>query len=617
MTGRTGSDYQVISGDSSWHSEFIWFVVIILLGVFPRLTFIILFPTQPISDFKGLVDFAIALHDSVFAGREWYWEFLNAGLPTMLSVIMRIFPESPETTARWATAVLTGFVPLFPYAIWRGVLSLRARILAGLLLALWPGQIFFSGVVAQDNWVILPTIALSALAVRSLVARDGGHPFWSAFLFALGIYIRQEMLVVLLPVALASAGLRTGNRHLKRQLLLWMTTALLFLLLIMGQRATATGRFSLTTEHGGKTMLGAYVPGAGLDYWTDPSPYIASIDSYLLEDNKKFHQESFRLALNEFLRRPQFHVVRMVSAVLNCLRHTDTSNFYWSLSGPSVLPLKYQQRGDLLMKRTSSFLNSYILIVHAVFLASFFSGVLRRNWPILVIAVTILLKICIHAVIVAQPRYFMPVIALEYLAIALSIDYVIRSKKIVQSVLAIVGATVVIFLLAVMSSKAQAYILTHDEKIQRVYRFSLTEPMGRGSLICVVDRGRLGELTKHSALIEFLHTDPSPGETANAKCQLIGSGKPVPLYLQIMDPYAPGGLPDRIVQRVFVDGQELFHHDLAGLPGSGWFDIPLGLVGKGTDKTVLIEIIAVRPDPGCAWGSASRTTFQLAIKETP
>ena len=615
MTGRTDSDYQVIFGDSSWHSEFIWFVVIILLGVFPRLTFIILFPTQPISDFKGLVDFAIALHDSVFARGTWYWEFLSAGLPTMLSVIMRVFPDSPETTARWATAILTGFVPIFPYAIWRDVLSLRARILAGLLLALWPGQIFFSGVVAQDNWVLIPTIALSSLAVRSLVARDGGHPFWSAVLFALGTFIRQEMLIVLIPVALTSAGLGTGGKHLKRHLFFWMVGALLLLLLIAGQRAIATGRFALTTGHGGKAMLGAYVPGAGLNYWTDLSPYIASVDPSLLRNKKRFNEECYRLALKEALRRPKFHLVRIVSGVLNNLGRPDPSNFYWSLNAINVLPVEYKQRGDIFVKKISPLVNTFIVMIHTVFLASFLGGVVRRNWPILAISATMLLKIFIHAVIVAQPRHFMPVIALECLIIALSVDYAIKSKKITQFILILVGAASIIFLLTMVSFRARAYILTQDENIQRVYRFSLTEAMGKGSLTCVVDCGRLSDLTEQSAELELLNTNPYPEETASVKCLLTGTETPVPLSLQIRDPYTPAGVPKKIIKRVLLDGQEIFRNDLAAQLVNGWFEVPLGLVGKGTQRAILIEIMAIRPDPGYPWGNVSKTEFRLAFKE--
>ena len=608
------ADQGVVQG-SSRRPEFIGLVVIVLLSILPRLVFIVLFPTMPISDFRGLVDFAIAIRDSAFAIGTYHWEFFSAGLSTILSVIIRVFPHSPETTARWATAILTGLVPIFPYTIWRGVLDLRTRIFAGLLLAFWPGQIFFSGVVSQDNWVLIPITALSSLAVRSLVARDDGHPFWSAALFALGTFIRQEMIIVLIPVALTAAGLGGGNKHLRRHLFLWMAATLLLLLTIAGQRGVATGRFALTTEHGGKALLGAYVPGAALSYWINPNPYIVSIDPLLLRDKKRLKEEFYRLALKEALRRPKFHLVRMVSGILNNLGRPDRPNFYWSLSAPNVLPSEYKRRSDMFVEKISPFLDAFTVMIHAFFLASLLEGISRRNWPILAISATILLKIFVHAVIVAQPRYFMSVIALELLIIPLSVDQAIKSKNIGRSVLITVGAAAIIFLLAIVALKARAYILTQDDNIQREYRFSLSEPMGKGLLRCLVDCGRLSDLTEQSAQLELLNRDPSPGETAIAKCQLIGSGLPVPLSLKVMDPYAPGDFPDRIIQRVIVDGKELFRHDLAAQPGSGWFEIPLGFVGEGTNKSVLIEIIAVRPDPGWEWGLASRTTFQLAIKE--
>jgi hypothetical protein len=57
---------------------------------------------------------------------------------------------------------------------------------------------------------------------------------------------------------------------------------------------------------------------------------------------------------------------------------------------------------------------------------------------------------------------------------------------------------------------------------------------------------------------------------------------------------------------------EVFSHDIAREPGSGWANISLGQVGTGTKKRVVIELKAIRPDPGAAWGDASRTTFQLS-----
>ena len=50
-------------------------------------------------------------------------------------------------------------------------------------------------------------------------------------------------------------------------------------------------------------------------------------------------------------------------------------------------------------------------------------------------------------------------------------------------------------------------------------------------------------------------------------------------------------------------------------PGEGWAQIPLGLVGAGTRKKITIEVKAIRPDPGAAWGNAAETKFQLTHPE--
>jgi len=82
--------------------------------------------------------------------------------------------------------------------------------------------------------------------------------------------------------------------------------------------------------------------------------------------------------------------------------------------------------------------------------------------------------------------------------------------------------------------------------------------------------------------------------------------------LQVLDPYAPGGLPGRMVQRVELDGVEVYSNDISAAPGSGQANIPLGNIGIGTKKKVVIEVKAIRPDPGAGWGDAAQTTFQLA-----
>jgi predicted membrane-bound mannosyltransferase len=181
-------------------------LTLFVLGLLPRLAMSIRFPTRPISDFARVVDFALALRDRSWFAPGYYWDTLNVGPAIVLSLVFRVFPSDPAATARLATAVWTATLPLLPFLFWRSVLPRWVRGLAGLLLALWPGQVLFAGVVAQDNWALPPTVAAGALVVRALL-RGRGYPVAAGLLFAVAVAMRQEMLVVLLLPFIASAGL--------------------------------------------------------------------------------------------------------------------------------------------------------------------------------------------------------------------------------------------------------------------------------------------------------------------------------------------------------------------------------------------------------------------------
>ena len=206
--------------------EILGLLLLLILGLAPRLAFVSQFPTIPFSDFASLVAFGQHLHDHGIISNGWFWEYLNPGLPLVLCGLFRIFPGDPGSVARLATTLACGLLPILPFLIWRGVLPFWVRLLAGASLAVWPGQVLFSGVVAQDNWVLLPTIALAALAVRCLVTSPatgmrhirGTHvprPVIAGLLYVAGVAIRQEMLIVLLPLFLTAAGVtfRAGWRR--------------------------------------------------------------------------------------------------------------------------------------------------------------------------------------------------------------------------------------------------------------------------------------------------------------------------------------------------------------------------------------------------------------------
>lgn len=596
-----------------------WAALLLVLGLLPRLVFVTLFPTQPVSDFAGVIQYALAFRDQSLTAPGYYWDVFNVGPALALSLVLRVFPDSPETTARLATAVWTGLMPLLPFALWRGVLPLWVRILAGGALALWPGQIFFSGVVAQDNWVTPPTVALAALAARSLLAGSRGHPVAGGLLYALAVAMRQEMLYALFPLVLGAAGFATRRGRSWRNLVLCALAVAVPFLAMSLQRLEATGRFGLSSGHVGYTLLGTVLPGASATYWSDPVSYVAAVRPELVKDRRRLFAETLPLALDELRRRPGFHALRTLSAFLKFPFDSDAESLYWSVQAAETLPASHQAAGTAFAVRMSPLLKLEMAGLQALFLTSVALGLWRRNPAILALALAALLKIGIHVVLSAQGRFFTPATALEIVTVALGAWEASRLPSLRKPALVLALALPVVAGLALSGRWLVSWVRQNDpvDDAQRTYHFTLTHWFHRGVLDCEVRQGRLTALGQDAAVLAPFHPYPAPGEVAAASCTLSGTGEPAPLILQISDPYEPGGQPGQVVQRVEIDGVEVLSHDLAAEPGGGWLDVLVGTVGPDTRKQVRIEIAAVQPAPGVAWGQLAEIRFQLAAASPP
>ena len=321
-----------MSGEGPSRRELLAGAGLLVLGVGLRMAFVLRVPTVAFSDFRALIDFGLEMRRQGWAPGTWHWIQFNPGLAMALSLVFRFFPD-PEMAARHATAVWTGLMPLLPFLLWRPFLSLRWRFLAGLLLALWPGQIFFSGVVAQENWALLPAVALGALAVRVAAGRRkaAARPLAAGVLLAACAAFRQELLVALLPAAIAAAGLlRRDGARLRRAAGL-AAAAAVPLLALACQRYQASGRFAITTEHGGLALLGSVVPGAADAGWVDPRAYMAAVEPELLENRTVARKAASRLAAAEWRRRPAFHLLRSASVSGRLAVESDADSLFWSI----------------------------------------------------------------------------------------------------------------------------------------------------------------------------------------------------------------------------------------------------------------------------------------------
>jgi hypothetical protein len=477
---------RMVNSMNLWQ-ELAWLVLILIAGLVPRFIFITSFPSHPISDFLSILDFSILLRDDWLAKNAWQWQFLSPGLPLILSGILRFVRGSPEAIGRWATAFTTGLVPVLPYIFWKDVFRLRTRIFAALLLALWPGQILFSSVLAQDNWIIFPTVALSVLAVRTLVTKKDGYPILAALLYAVTVAIRQEMMVALLPAAVIAILGGRAEKHIRNFFIGSSIVGVVFAALIL-QRGLATGRYTLTTEHLGKSVLGSYIPGAGMG-WIDPLSYVETVHPELVETDvwgTKFVNErgALNLAWQEFLHRPTFHAIRIFGLALTNLFEMDQQNLRWSLEADEVLPNEYAKDARNLMNTLGTVLQDYPPIVNMFFACSIFFALSQRyllKWISPILA-TIVLKFGLHAVLGSQPRYFLIIIALELLTIAIITEVSFRPQTWEVSIRSLIIGVLCILVLAVLASQASNYVLTHDQLPQSTYFYPLE--IGGGQIEC-------------------------------------------------------------------------------------------------------------------------------------
>lgn len=590
--------------DKTFH-ELLWGVLVLVAGILPRAIFAHYFPAQPVSDFRGITDFAILFSKNIFS--DFYgWRSFSPGLPLMFSLLIRLFPEAtPETIGLWSTVVFTGLIPLIPFLVWRGVFSLRVRTIAGLLLALLPAQILFSTVVAQDNWVIIPTVALCSLALRILKGGEGGMPIWGAIIYFLAVSIRQEMLVALLPVAIAvMMGSRQDSR--KRNLIFGILAVTVLLLLMVLHKGQSTGKYTLSSTHIGTSMLGSYAPGAGLG-WVDPSAFLAAHHPELIyQMSKDFSSTQDRmvdLAIGEFLDRPRFHTARIAAALIYDLFDGIGDIVYWSLTAPNVLPPENKQNPKTITSNLNYFSKVYSIIIHSAFMVCMVFYFRKKEIFFLTLPVmmAIVLKIAVHAIIVITPRYFLVVIAMELLVIGVMADEFlnpVNRKSAAFSALA--GFLFVAYLYIQPYQQLKEFVFSNDEtEIQHTYRFPM-RPSGTGNRVfidCIVDRGWLGLGGSFEATLQFINFHPDKQEKASANCTIHAS-QPTTLTLSVFDPFERGGRSDSIFQVVYVNEIEVMRHDVSDAAWSGWTDVALQ-VDSAIDVT--IELFAKNPRSPWNW----------------
>lgn len=579
-----------------------WLLLVASLSLLPKAWLLWRYPAIPVSDFRSIVGFAqeIATHGPAAPG--WFWALLSAGTSTVLAMPLALLPFAPDAIASGCTALMMGLVPLLPLLMLRGAVPPWVRLAMALTIAVQPAQWVFTSVVAQDNWVQLPAVALACLAIRS--TRTGkAAPAAAALLWCLAAFVRQEMLVALLPLALVAAcAPGPGLRRCVRPLAVFALVAAFALAAIVIQRGEATGRYALTTTHGGAAMLGSYVPGAGFG-WKQYDVYATVVEPELAGDAEAIRARSGAIAWDEIRQRPAFHALRRLGALMAAATAAEGTLEYWALAAPEAQAPARRGAATRLAARVHPLVVAATLVLHALFVAALVVAWRRRDVAVLAIALAIAAKFGLHLVFASQARFFLVVSALEALAVGLALqgwwqDRSLRRPVAVVAAAALVAGTAITLALP----RWQAWAEQVDASLP--VKLALSAP-GAGAN-CTLAGGTQRDADVGTIAFQVAHRDPSPGESAELRCRLRKTEAYAGLRLAVRDDYAAGGFDNRIIQEVWLDDRLVRRHDIADAAWSGWWSVPLGHSAQ-----VRVRIVAVRPDAGPGWGDAALTEVRL------
>ncbi|HKD19015.1 MAG TPA: hypothetical protein VKG23_14275 [Thermoanaerobaculia bacterium] len=534
-------------------------ILLAVVGMGVRLFVVTRFPTIPFWDFANLVDFGKLLHEHGIAADGWFWSQVNPGLPVILSLLFRI-PGDPSSIARMATAVATGWIGVLPFVIWKGVVPYRFRLLGGLLLALWPGQVLFAGVVAQDNWVLLPAIGLGCLATRTLLADGPPRPALSGVLYVAAVAMRQEMALVLLPL-LVPAALRHAKQTARARWVLAVVLATGFLLLL-AQRYAATGRLAWTTEHGVLALCGSFMPGASEAGWVDARAYAAALypesATYAFGDRKIL----LRMTLDEVRRRPGFHALRVAAWLPRLALTSDADNLGWSLGLPQSQPPSRRPAAAALARRWQEPLLWELALIQGLFCVALVDAIRTRRVAILVLALAVALKYVVHMIISPVGRLVVPATAFELLGITLYVSEWPGMSRRRRGLVAALALAVAVAIKAGVPRLAEFVVRRDTHVLPGVERFSLRID-GGGSAECRLERGAVMGLGPKWAAFGTIADDQG---VARVSCVVTPPDPGGAVRLMLRDPTASYGTSSRRRIRVSVDREPAAAIDLAGQP---------------------------------------------------
>ena len=296
--------------------------LIIFAGIFARIWWLTEVNTQPITDFAWYFDRAAGLASGMgYTTENGHTAYWPPGYPLFLALIFK-FTGPSLIAAKFLNATLTLLCALLTSAItFRLIGSRTLACLAGLLVALSPGMIAYSGILASEP---LYTTFLLGSVYTVLWAQTYSRWGLAGFLLGLATLVRPQALLT--PIALAFCP--TPQSEFKQpQIRKAIALCILVALITTGPWLIRTARthksFVFVSTNGGDNLWIGHNANATGKYQTPPGKP-ASPSQELLND-----QETKSIAVSQ-IKQNFGRSISLIPPKLTATFATPTDITYWA-----------------------------------------------------------------------------------------------------------------------------------------------------------------------------------------------------------------------------------------------------------------------------------------------
>lgn len=386
--------------------------VILFLGLGLRLTWALVTPSIPVSDFAwyNRVAYNLAAGLGYVANAGTPTAFRPPAYPVFLAAIYSLFSDS-LLAAKLANVLLGGLVIWLTYKLAIRYFPRRVALFAAALVAFLPSLILYNGLLASEN-IAIPLL-LGGLLCVDLGWQEGqtaGRAF--AWLLVAGILVGLATLArglfILLPLVLL-AWFWIRRRNCNAFLLSVSALALGMALALLPwtvRNAAVFGRFIPISTNSGVNLLVSFNPVSRGGFVSGSQiPSFQELSSSGL-DELAFDQASRNLAL-DFIRSKPVQAVALAPLKVFQLYRDDVSGVIWNDSNPQQ-PLPTWLRISL------------IAVAQAAYLVVLVAGVIallrwRKFLPdqrTFFLLLPILYLTLFHTVYFGDDRYHLPILPL-------------------------------------------------------------------------------------------------------------------------------------------------------------------------------------------------------------